>query len=204
MPQRHHAERRATEKEPSVPYSRPSEVAAAADNLRSLYRIAPEMARAQCTARTTDRDPSDPHRATAWIGAEEADLLPFAAEHALGGPRGGAAPSDLLCAALAASQDSAIRLAAARHGVGIAALSVEVSGAVDARGALGEDGVAVGFQSLRSTVRIEVARGTGVDAVNRVLADADRACIVLATLRRALPVYIRVQHDAEAPLALAA
>lgn len=184
--------------------ARPTDAATAVDNLRSLYRIAPEMARAQYAARTTDRDPSDPHRASAWIGAEEADLMPFAAEHALGGPRGGAAPSDLLCAALAASQDSAIRLAAARHGLGIAALSVEVTGSVDARGALGEDGVAVGFQALRCTVRLEVAPGTGTAAVNRVLADADRACIVLATLRRALPVYIRIQHDATAPLALAA
>jgi uncharacterized OsmC-like protein len=185
--------------------ARRTEAAAVEDTLRSLYRIAPEMARSRHAASTVDRNPADPHRATVLIGAEEADLLPFAAEHALGGPRGGASPADMLCAALAASQDSAIRLAAARHGVRIASLAVEVTGWTDVRGVLGaEDDVPVGLQSLHSTVRLEAAPGTGEQALRQVLADADRACIVLATLRRALPVYVRIQHEAQAPLALAA
>jgi uncharacterized OsmC-like protein len=185
--------------------ARQTEVAAAQDTLRNLYRIAPEMARVRHSASTVDRDPADPHRATAFVGADDADLLPFAAEHALGGPRGGASPSDMLCAALAASQDSAIRLAAARHGVRIAALGIEVTGWIDVRGALGvERDVPVGLQALHSTVRLEVASGTGVEAIHQVLAEADRTCIVLATLRRALPVYVRIQHDSQAPLALAA
>jgi hypothetical protein len=37
-----------------------------------------------------------------------------------------------------------------------------------------------------------------------MLIEAERTCIVLATLRRAVPVYIRIQHNAQAPLALAA
>ncbi|MFO1364200.1 MAG: OsmC family protein [Burkholderiales bacterium] len=185
--------------------ARRTEAAAVEDTLRSLYRIAPEMARSRHAAATVDRNPADPHRATVLVGAEEADLLPFAAEHALGGPRGGATPADLLCAALAASQDSALRLAAARHGVRIASLGVEVTSAVDVRGALGaEDDVPVGFQALHSTVRIETAPDTSAQALRQVLADADRACIVLATLRRALPVYVRIQHQTPAPLALAA
>ena len=185
--------------------ARQTEAAAAQDTLRHLYRIAPEMARVRHSASTVDRNPADPHRATAFVGADEADLLPFAAEHELGGPRGGASPCDMLCAALAASQDSALRLAAARHGVRIAALGVEVSGWTDARGALGVDrDVPVGLQTLLSTVRLEVVPGTDADAVQQMLADAERACIVLATLRRALPVYIRIEHNARAPLALAA
>jgi uncharacterized OsmC-like protein len=182
-----------------------TESATVEDTLRSLYRIAPEMARSRHAARTVDRNPADPHGATVLFGAEEADLLPFAAEHALGGPRGGATPSDMLCAALAASQDSALRLAAARHDVRIASLSVEATGAVDARGVLGaEDDAPVGFQALHVTIRIETLPGTSAQALQQVLADADRACIVLATLRRALPVYVRIQHEPQARLALAA
>jgi uncharacterized OsmC-like protein len=163
------------------------------------------MARVRHAAHTVDRDPADPHRATAWVGADEADLLPFVAEHELGGPRGGASPSDLLCAALAASQDSAIRLAAARHGVRVAALGVEVTGWTDVRGVLDiESGIAVGFQSLLSTIRLDVADGTALEAVQQVLADAERTCIVLATLRRAMSVFIRIHHNVQAPLALAA
>ncbi len=185
--------------------ARQTEAAAAEDRLRNLYRMVPELARVRHAAHTVDRDPADPHRATAWVGADEADLLPFTAEHELGGPRGGASPSDMLCAALAASQDSAIRLAAARHGVRIAALGVEVTGWTDARGVFGtEPGIAVGFQALSTTVRLDVADGTALEAVQRVLADAERTCIVLATLRRAVSVFIRIHHNVQAPLALAA
>lgn len=185
--------------------SRHTETAWTEGTLATLYRMAPETARVRHSASTVDRDPADPYRATAFIGADEADLLPFAAEHELGGPRGAVSPSDMLCAALAASQDSAIRLAAARHGVRIAALSVEVNGWTDARGALGAGRDApVGFQTVLSTIRLEVAADTDAERVQRVLIDAERTCIVLATLRRAAPVYIRVQHNAQAPLALAA
>jgi uncharacterized OsmC-like protein len=167
--------------------------------LSTLYRIAPETARARHYASTTDRNPADPYRATVLIGEDEADLLPFGAELALGGPRGAASPSDLLCAALAASQDSAIRLAAARHRVRIEGLNVEVSGWMDARGALGVNaGVPVGFQTLLSTIRVEVATGTDAEEVRRMLVDAERTCIVLATLRRAVPVYTRIEHSARA------
>jgi uncharacterized OsmC-like protein len=185
--------------------SHQTELALTEGALATLYRIAPETARVRHAASTVDRDPGDPYRATAFIGPDEADLLPFAAEQELGGPRGAVSPSDMLCAALAASQDSAIRLAAARHGLRIAALGVEVSGWTDARGALGESGdVPVGLQTLLTTIRLEVPAGTDAERVQRVLTDAERSCIVLATLRRAAPVYIRIQHNAQAPLALAA
>jgi hypothetical protein len=100
--------------------ARPTEFAAAQDTLRNLYRIAPEMARVRHAAHTVDRDPADPHRATAWVGADEADLLPFVAEHELGGRAAAPRPPTCRCAARG-PQDSAIRLAAARHGVRIAA-----------------------------------------------------------------------------------
>jgi uncharacterized OsmC-like protein len=185
--------------------SRQTEHAVTEKTLATLYRMAPETARARHSASTVDRDPGDPYRATAFIGPDEADLLPFAAEHELGGPRGAVSPSDMLCAALAASQDSSIRLAAARHRVRIAALGVEVNGWTDARGALGTGGDApVGLQTLLSTIRLEVAPGTDAEQVQRMLIEAERTCIVLATLRRAVPLYIRIQHNAQAPLALAA
>jgi hypothetical protein len=80
-----------------------------------------------------------------------------------------------------------------------------VNGWTDARGALGTDGDApVGMATLLSTVRLEVAPGTDAERVQRMLIEAERTCIVLATLRRAVPVYIRIQHNAQAPLALAA
>lgn len=180
-------------------------VRVAQDTLRTVYKLAPEAARAASHASTVDRDPSDPFRATLFIGAGDADVVPFAAERALGGPNGMPAASDFLCAALAASQDSNIRMAANRWGVPLEGLSVEVRGWVDVRGAMGLNAnVPVSFQGMQCTVRLAVAPGTDAERVRRMLIEAEQSCIVLATLRRAMPIHTRVERAADESLALAA
>src|SRR3990172_12938944 len=182
---------------PSVPVAQAT--------LRSVYKLAPQAARIANHATTVDRDPADPFRATVFIGSGDADVVPFAAERAVGGPNGAPSPGDLFCAALAASQDSSLRMAANTHGVRIEALSVDVRGWVDLRGALGINlDVPVGYQTLQCTIRMQVAADADPERVRQMLIEAERSCIVLATLRRAVPVYIRVEQPAAAPSALAA
>jgi uncharacterized OsmC-like protein len=182
-----------------------SSVRIAQDPLRKVYKLAPDAAQVSSHASTIDRDPSDPFRATLFVGAGDADIVPFAAERALGGPNGTPAASDFLCAALAASQDSNIRMAANRWGVPLDGLSVDVRGWVDVRGALALDhAVPVGFQSMQCTVRLAVTPGADPERVRRMLIEADRSCIVLSTLRRAIPVYIRIEQSAAEPIKLAA
>ncbi len=60
------------------------------------------------------------------------------------------------------------------------------------------------FHRARGNISLTAAGETLLPRARRMLADAERTCIVLATLRRAMSVYIRVQHNAQAPLALAA
>jgi len=80
-----------------------------------------------------------------------------------------------------------------------------VRGWVDLRGALGiNPEVPVGYQTLQSTIRMQVAADADPERVRQMLIEAERSCIVLATLRRAVPVYIRVEQPAAAPAALAA
>jgi len=177
----------------------------AQETLRTLYALAPDTARASSHASTVDRDPSDPFRATAFIGAGDADVVQFAAERAVGGPNGLPAPTDFLCAALAASQDSSIRMAANRWGVPLEALSVEVRGWADVRGAMGVNRDApVGLQTMQCTVRLAVVPGTDPERVRRMLLEAEQSCIVLATLRRAVRIYTHIERTAGEPLALAA
>jgi uncharacterized OsmC-like protein len=173
--------------------------------LHSVYEVAPHSARIASRAGTVDRDPSDPFRATVFVGAGDADLIPFAADRALGGPDGVPSPGDLLCAALAASQDSSIRLAANALGIRIEALSVEARGWGDLRGAPeNSPDTPVGYRAMQCTIRIRVAAGTDPECVRRMLIDAERSCIVLATLRRSVSIYTRAEQPAAGPVALAA
>lgn len=185
-------------------FQQPS-VAAARATLQSVYKLAPQRARIASHATTVDRDPADPFRATVFVGSGDAEVIQFAAERAMGGPNGAPSPGDLLCAALAASHDSAIRMAASSFGVRIVALSVDVRAWIDVRGAMGIEGdVPVGYQTLESTTRIQIADGTDPQRVREMLLEAERSCVVLATLRRALPIHLRVEQAPAAPVALAA
>ena len=128
--------------------TRHTDVRTAQATLRSVYALAPQAARVANHATTVDRDPADPFRATVFVGSGDADVVPVAAERAVGGPNGAPSAGDLFCAALAASQDSAIRIAANLAGIRLAALSVDVRGWVDVRGAMGIDrDTPVGFQT---------------------------------------------------------
>jgi uncharacterized OsmC-like protein len=185
--------------------TRHTDVQTAQATLRSVYALAPQAARVASHATTVDRDPSDPFRATVFVGSGDADVVPVAAERAVGGPNGAPSAGDLFCAALAASQDSAIRIAAGLAGIRLVALSVDVRGWVDVRGTMGIDHDApVGFQSMECTIRLQAAPGADLEAVRRMLVEAEGRSIVLATLRGTLPIHIRIELPASAPAALAA
>ena len=62
----------------------------------------------------------------------------------------------------------------------------------------------VGFQSMECTIRLQAAPGADPEAVRRMLIEAEGRSIVLATLRRTLPIHIRIELPASAPVALAA
>src|SRR5262245_51585579 len=125
------------------------------EELRSHYRRTPEAAWATHLAWTDASGPeiADPYHGTVRVGLDGREL-PFALDDAVGGPHDGPAPGELLCAALAACVDSTIRLVAARMQIALVRLAVIVTGDVDGRGALGEEDVPVGFQSIRLEVQL--------------------------------------------------
>lgn len=123
--------------------------------------------------------PGEPYRVS-W---------PYGIDRAVGGFHDAPNPGELLCAALACCQDGTLRMVADVLGVKLQQVEVEVTGKVDVRGSMAMDPqVPVGFQSIRCAARIEVAPGTPPDRCQRLLAEAERLCINLQTLRAGVTV----------------
>jgi uncharacterized OsmC-like protein len=113
-------------------------------------------------------------------------------------------PGDILCAALASCYDTTLRMLAERLHLPVEGLSVEVRGEVDVRGTLAvERDVPVGFQRLRCRLRLRPGPGVSPEKVARLSAAAERACVVLQTLRHGVPVHLEVDDERSAPQARA-
>ena len=173
-------------------------VLGARGKLQFLYSASPGSARIANGATTIDGGSADPFRAAVFVGGGKAEIVPVAVDRALGGHGDAPSSGDLLCAALATSIDSSIRMAANAADIPIKALSVDVRGWVDMRGALAVDDVPVGFQTMVCTVRIEPASAVDPAHMRQMLVAAERASIVLATLRRAVSCHIRIEYGQSA------
>jgi uncharacterized OsmC-like protein len=98
-------------------------------------------------------------------------------------------PGQLLCATLAACQDSSIRIVADILDIELVSVEVQVDGEVDLRGTLAVDpAVRVGFRSMRCRARLAAAPGTDDHRLAALVSSAERSCVVLDTLRRGVPV----------------
>ncbi len=173
-----------------------SQVAARQAPLRRTYVQDASQALVVDRARTVGRDLGDPVR-TAVVPGEEyraEDVTIAVGNHrGVGGLHDAPNSGELLCAALAACQDSTIRMVADLLGVHLTALAVEVEGDVDLRGTLAVDGsVRVGFQSMHCRTNIEVAHGTDPRTVEMLLTAAERSCVILDTLRHGVDVTTKV------------
>lgn len=169
-------------------------------SLMGRYRGEPAAARIRDHARTrAENAPGDgaldPLHTWVEVGSGHAVSLPVAVHSAVGGLSDLPVPGDILCAALASCTDSSLRVVANALAVELRALSVEVTGEVDVRGALYVDPeVPVGFQRFHVKVFLRAAPGTDEGRLERMLASAEHSCVVLQTLRCGVPVD--VEYDA--------
>ncbi|MES2974369.1 MAG: OsmC family protein [Pseudomonadota bacterium] len=166
-----------------------STVSEAQTTVRALYRDAPEMAMVTDEARTCGLDPRDPFHSQVMPRPGGGVAVPVGVHHAVGGPYDAPCPGDLLCAALAACQDSTIRMVANLMGIELLALEVHVKATVDVRGAMGiHKDAPVGFQSITCEVHLKASEGTPPEALEKLLVTAERCCVVSQTLRHSPPV----------------
>lgn len=169
---------------PGAPSGMASPLREAQGLLRSRYKETPALALVTDHARSCGSDPADPFHSQVEPMDGCGVSIAVGVHSALGGPHDAPTPGDLLCAALAACQDSALRLVAHQLGLQILALEVRVTGQVDVRGALGMDAeVPVGFQSMDCNIHLQVPDGTPARLLERLHAAAQRCCVVQQTLQ---------------------
>ena len=159
--------------------------------LRSQYKESPTLAMVTDHARTCGAVPADPFHTLVEPMDGCGVSVPVGVHRAVGGLHDAPTPGDMLCAALAACQDSAVRMVANRLGVEIIALEVRVTASLDV-GTLGmEEDVPVGFQSMTCDIHLQVQEDTPAKLLGSLQAAAQRCCVVQQTLHRPPPVETR-------------
>jgi uncharacterized OsmC-like protein len=167
--------------------------------LRSEYRSDPARAWVVDRAVIESRDLHDPFHGDVRFGSSATGDAHYAVHHAIGGPHDRGVPGDLLCAALAACQESSLRMVADVYGIELTELKIEVQAGVDVRGTLGMDPkVPVAFQGMQIAVRLRAAPGTDPDRLKLLFKSAERACVVLQTLRSGVPVTVEFDEGLSA------
>ncbi len=152
--------------------------------LKAKYKEAPQSAMVIDHARTSGEVASDPFHSKVEPMDGCGISIPVGVHAAVGGLHDAPTPGDLLCAALAACQDSAVRMVANLLGVELTELEVRVTAAADVRGTMAMDpAVPVGFQSITCDVRLKAKEGTPPELLEKLSVAAERCCVVQQTLK---------------------
>jgi len=157
--------------------------------LRRAYLADAERALSTKWAATTADAAADVFHSVVEIGKGYGVSQRLGIDRLIGGEHDLPNPADLLCAALAACEDSAVRMIADLLGIRILDLRVEVTGDVDVRGTLAIDrSVKVGFRSMDCHVHLKVPHGTRAPRLAALRKQAEASCVNLDTLRTGVPV----------------
>jgi len=151
--------------------------------LRQRYKAEPKAALVIDRARALGNDPNDPFHSIVMPMPQSGIAVPVGVHQAIGGLHDAPTPGDILCAALAACQDSSVRMVANILGITLQSLEVEVTGDVDVRGTLAMNAeVLVGFRAIRCAVRLKAREGTDLRLLEKLRIASERSCVVQQTL----------------------
>lgn len=168
--------------------------------LRQAYARTPSDAAVVDVAWTESGDSGDPMSGRVHFGSHATSSVAFGVHRAIGGTHAAPVPGDLLCAALASCQESSLRMVANVLGVRLLQLRVNVRATVDVRGTLGMSAsVPVGFHSIQVKVNLQPAPDTHPVRVGQMIRAAERACVVLQTLRAGVAVTTEVASAERTP-----
>lgn len=159
--------------------------------LRRSYATDPGRAISEKRVTTEERPTTDAVHGTVVAPDHPGVSWDYGIDSKVGGLDDLPNPGHLICAALAACMDSTIRMIADHLGVGIDHLEVDVEGDVDVRGCMAMDSsVRPGFRRLDCAVRLQPATGADPQRVRILVAQAERLCVTLDTLRNGVPVSV--------------
>lgn len=176
----------------------PGDVPARQKPLRKHYHRDPEAARIRDHARALPGSPPDSFHGVVVPDNGDGIGWAYGIHRAVGGDHDAPNPGDLLSAALAACLQATTRMVAEHIGIAVLDIEVAVTGHADVRGTLMVDpGVPVGFQRLHCEVRVEIPAATRGEDLRALMAGAERACVVLQTLKGGTEVVTDWQVDQE-------
>jgi uncharacterized OsmC-like protein len=155
--------------------------------LKQKYRVRPDSALLTSAVYSVTEPGSDPTRVKIAVDGPNGAVLEIGAHHSVGGPNDIPCSGDIFLASLAGCQELTIRLVAAALGLPIHRLDVRVEGDWDVRGTLGTNRESpIGYTAIRVNVNLETEGAP--DRIERLLASAERFCVVGATLHSPPPV----------------
>ena len=157
--------------------------------IRQRYQDTPDSAPQVLRVHGGGGDLADPLHCV--VSPESAPHAVFrsGAHPAVGGDGDVPCSGDLLLAALAACQETTLRMVAANMGIDLEELQVSVEGDWDPRGtlAMGRE-FPIGITAIRAHTRVVVRGDERGERAERLLRSAERYCVVLSTLREGVPV----------------
>ena len=156
--------------------------------IRERYRSNPESATIPLRVRSGDSDLADPLHCK--IVPESASTMSWnsGAHPAVGGDGDVPCSGDLLIGALAACQETTLRMVAANMGIELESLEVAVEADWDARGTLAMGDYPIGLTAIRCRTTVRVRDDLRGERSERLLRSAEKYCVVLNTLRHGVPV----------------
>lgn len=156
--------------------------------IRDGYKAAPETAQIVLKVRSGESELSDPLHCAVVPDSAQSVSWRSGAHPAVGGEGDVPCSGDLLIAALAACQETTIRMVAANMGIALESLDVEVEADWDARGTLAMGPYPIGLTAIRCATRVRVPGDVQGERADRLLRSAEKYCVVLNTLRNGVPV----------------
>jgi len=156
--------------------------------LRERYRDKPESAGVVLRVHNADSDLADPLHCSVQPDAVPGLTWRSGAHPAVGGSGDVACSGDLLLGALAACQETTMRMVAASMGVELEALEVRLEADWDPRGTLAMGDYPIGLTGIRCQTSVKVKEDARGERAERLLRSAEKYCVVLNTLRNGVPV----------------
>jgi uncharacterized OsmC-like protein len=156
--------------------------------IRDRYKADPSAAQVVLAVHSGGSDLSDPLHCAVLPESAPSVTWRSGAHSAVGGDGDVPCSGDLLIGALAACQETTIRMVAANMGIELESLEIEVEADWDARGTLAMGAYPIGLTAIRCRTTARVAGDVHGERADRLLRSAEKYCVVLNTLRSGVPV----------------
>jgi len=156
--------------------------------IRERYKLDPQAAQIRLSVRSGESDLSDPLHCAVVPKSAPAVSWRSGAHPAVGGSGDVPCSGDVLLGALAACQETTLRMVAANMGIELESLEVEIEADWDARGTLALGDYPIGLTAIRCNTRVTVPQDVRGERAERLLRSAEKYCVVLNTLRNGVPV----------------